>query len=86
MIKATVNEDGCGVEISGKGGDIHTEFSSIARSMFETFPEIIVKHAMLLGESMADKSKVEKHMSSDLRNMEKALRALAEELRKMEEK
>ena len=82
MIKATVNEDGCGVEISGKGGDILTEFSSIARSMFE----IIVKHAMLLGESMADKSKVEKHMSSDLRNMEKALRALAEELRKMEEK
>lgn len=49
MIKATVNEDGCGVEISGKGGDIHTEFSSIARSMFETFPEIIVKHAMLFG-------------------------------------
>ena len=32
-----------------------------------------------------DKSKVEKHMSSDSRNMEKALRALAEELKKMEE-
>lgn len=69
MIKATVNEDSCGVEISGKGGDILTEFSSIARSMFETFPEIMVRHAIIFSEIQADKSKAEKHTSPDLKNM-----------------
>lgn len=69
MIKATVNEDSCGVEISGKGGDILTEFSSIARSMFETFPELMVRHAIIFSEIQADKSKAEKHTSPDLKNM-----------------
>lgn len=85
MIKAEVNEGKCRVELSGKGGDILTEFSNVVRSMFETFPEIMVKHGLLLGEIEADKTKVEKHMSSDSFNMEKALNKLAEELKKMEE-
>lgn len=86
MIKAEVNEGKCRVEISGKGGDILTEFSNIIRSMFETFPEVMVKHAVIFGDIEADKTKVEKHMSSDSCNMEKALNKLAEELKKMEEK
>lgn len=85
MIKSEVNEGRCSVQLSGTGKNILIEFSNIVRSMFETFPESMVKHEMLLGETMADKGKVKKRMSSDSSDMEMALSKLAEELKKMEE-
>lgn len=69
MIKSEVNEGKYRVEISGKGGDIFTEFSGIIRQMFETFPELMVRHAIIFSEIQVDKSKAEKHTSPDLKNM-----------------
>lgn len=85
MIKSEVNEGRCSVQLSGTGKNILIEFSNIVRNMFETFPESMVKHEMLLGETMADKGKIEKHMPSEANDMETALSKLAEELKKMEE-